>query len=285
MPTDESTTWQHTLEGILWAQLTLCTKMKNEMNRQDTRIPIHLNSYSDKTGGNITAWIVQVEQVFQAKNVMDGNKKIAIIGSYLQGTAQSCVLEYVQNFKNIFAQVFEMAEGDRIHYFLKGLKGRTKAEKNQHNWPDHLQNTPKGPTPMELDHIQQTDNPSNSKTWYRCYYCRKSGYFIKDCRKRQSDQKEKHAGTACKNSPEHSQANLMDQPGALGSYDHDHFQAKETLYLAKSMTAQTQSQSTLLVYLPVRIKGRLYTALVKKKKHLEIFDDHHPNDPGSPARH
>ncbi|KAK9685921.1 hypothetical protein K7432_015317, partial [Basidiobolus ranarum] len=38
------------------------------------------------------------------------------------------VLEYVQNFKNILAQIIAVVEDDKIQYFFRGLSTKTRQE-------------------------------------------------------------------------------------------------------------------------------------------------------------
>lgn len=130
---------------------------------------------------------------------------------------------YINDFMNIMNQVIEMSEEDRVHYFIRGLSPKTKAEVG-YSCPRNLAhaielaqnfdsnffgnynsnvssiNYPKN-DPMEINQVgSNQDKPSSkfnrnngerdykSKTSKFCKYCKKNGHLYEDCRKRISNE-------------------------------------------------------------------------------------------------
>ena len=126
---------------------------------------------------------------------------------------------YINDFMNIMNQVTDMSEGDRIHYFIRGLSPKTKAEigyscpQSLHHAIELAQNFDSNffgsrnassystydqrNDAMEINQVgsersKHGNKPTGSK-WNNapkannpkfCKYCKKSGHLFEECRKR-----------------------------------------------------------------------------------------------------
>ena len=126
---------------------------------------------------------------------------------------------YINDFMNIMNQVIDMSEEDRIHYFIRGLSRKTKAEigyscpKSLHHAIELAQNFDSNffgnrnanaynqyeqrHDAMEINQVGSERTRSGSKPtgskWNStpktngskfCKYCKKSGHTFEECRKR-----------------------------------------------------------------------------------------------------